>query len=334
MLGYGKDFARSGSGEGALMELTGLLQKRLALLFPGQGSQHVGMGQRVHQLSQAARRLLEQAEEILGMPLRRLCFEGPPEELADTTNAQPAILAVSLAYLEALRERLHEIGASLHPTLVAGHSLGEFTALVAANALRFDDALRLVRERGRLMREAGLERPGGMAAILGLERDALEAVCQEASELGLVVIANDNSPGQLVISGEERALVRAMELATERGAKRVVRLAVSVPSHSPLMDRVARALSELLQRVPLREPEVPIVANVTGKILSSVEEIRRELACQVAQPVQWTASVRGMVNRGVTTFLEVGPGQVLTGLVRKIQRDVEAYSMRDLGFEP
>lgn len=316
------------------MELTGLLQKRLALLFPGQGSQHVGMGQRVHQLSQAARRLLEQAEEILGMPLRRLCFEGPPEELADTTNAQPAVLAVSLAYLEALRERLHEIGASLHPTLVAGHSLGEFTALVAANALRFDDALRLVRERGRLMREAGLERPGGMAAILGLERDALEEVCQEASELGLVVIANDNSPGQLVISGEERALVRAMEVATERGAKRVVRLAVSVPSHSPLMDRVARALSELLQRVPLREPEVPIVANVTGKILSSVEEIRRELACQVAQPVQWTASVRGMVNRGVTTFLEVGPGQVLTGLVRKIQRDVEAYSMRDLGFEP
>lgn len=316
------------------MELTGLLQKRLALLFPGQGSQHVGMGQRVHQLSQAARRLLEQAEEILGMPLRRLCFEGPPEELADTTYAQPAILVVSLDYLEALRERLHEIGASLHPTLVAGHSLGEFTALVAANALRFDDALRLVRERGRLMREAGLERPGGMAAILGLERDALEAVCQEASELGLVVIANDNSPGQLVISGEERALVRAMELATERGAKRVVRLAVSVPSHSPLMDRVARALSELLQRVPLREPEVPIVANVTGKILSSVEEIRRELACQVAQPVQWTASVRGMVNRGVTTFLEVGPGQVLTGLVRKIQRDVEAYSMRDLGFEP
>ncbi|MCS7257135.1 MAG: ACP S-malonyltransferase [Thermomicrobium sp.] len=316
------------------MELAGLLQKRLALIFPGQGSQHVGMGQRVHQLSEAARRVFAQAEEILGMPLRRLCFEGPEEELTDTANAQPAILTVSLAYLEAIRERLRELGASLQPTVLAGHSLGEFTALVAANALRFEDALRLVRERGRLMREASVERPGGMAAVLGLEREALEEVCREASELGLVVVANDNSPGQLVISGEERALQRAMELAAQRGAKRVVRLGVTVASHSPLMERVAHALAELLARIPLREPEIPIVANVTGKILSTVEEIRRELACQVALPVQWTASVREMRSRGVTTFLEVGPGQVLTGLVKKIQRDVEAYSMKDLGFEP
>jgi len=316
------------------MELAGLLQKRLALIFPGQGSQHVGMGHRVHQLSEAARRVFAQAEEILGMPLRRLCFEGPEEELTDTANAQPAILTVSLAYLEAIRERLRELGASLQPTVLAGHSLGEFTALVAANALRFEDALRLVRERGRLMREASVERPGGMAAVLGLEREALEEVCREASELGLVVVANDNSPGQLVISGEERALQRAMELAAQRGAKRVVRLGVTVASHSPLMERVAHALAELLARIPLREPEIPIVANVTGKILSTVEEIRRELACQVALPVQWTASVREMRSRGVTTFLEVGPGQVLTGLVKKIQRDVEAYSMKDLGFEP
>jgi [acyl-carrier-protein] S-malonyltransferase len=183
------------------MELGQLLQKRVGLLFPGQGSQHVGMGQRVHQLSEAARRIFVQAEEILGLPLRRLCFEGPAEELADTANAQPAILTVSLAYLEALRERLRELGASLQPSVVAGHSLGEFTALVAANALRFEDALRLVRERGRLMREVSQERPGGMAAVIGLERDALEEVCREASELGLVVVANDNSPGQLVISG-------------------------------------------------------------------------------------------------------------------------------------
>jgi [acyl-carrier-protein] S-malonyltransferase len=171
------------------------------------------------------------------------------------------------------------------------------------------------------------------ASALGLERDALEEVCREASELGLVVVANDNSPGQLVISGEEQALQRAMELAQRRGAKRVVRLGVTVASHSPLMERVAHALAEMLARIPLREPEIPIVANVTGRILSTVEEIRRELACQVAQPVQWTTSVREMTNRGVTTFLEVGPGQVLTGLVKKIQRDVEAYSMRDLGLE-
>jgi len=315
------------------MELGQLLQKRVGLLFPGQGSQHVGMGQRVHQLSEAARRIFVQAEEILGLPLRRLCFEGPAEELADTANAQPAILTVSLAYLEALRERLRELGTSLQPSMVAGHSLGEFTALVAANALRFEDALRLVRERGRLMREVSQERPGGMAAVIGLERDALEEVCREASELGLVVVANDNSPGQLVISGEEQALQRAMKLAQRRGAKRVVRLGVTVASHSPLMERVVHALAEMLARIPVREPEIPIMANVTGRILSTVEEIRRELACQVAQPVQWTTSVREMTNRGVTTFLEVGPGQVLTGLVKKIQRDVEAYSMRDLGLE-
>ena len=315
------------------MELGQLLQKRVGLLFPGQGSQHVGMGQRVHQLSEAARRIFVQAEEILGLPLRRLCFEGPAEELADTANAQPAILTVSLAHLEALRERLRELGTSLQPSMVAGHSLGEFTALVAANALRFEDALRLVRERGRLMREVSQERPGGMAAVIGLERDALEEVCREASELGLVVVANDNSPGQLVISGEEQALQRAMELAQRRDAKRVVRLGVTVASHSPLMERVAHALAKMLARIPLREPEIPIVANVTGRILSTVEEIRRELACQVAQPVQWTTSVREMTNRGVTIFLEVGPGQVLTGLVKKIQRDVEAYSMRDLGLE-
>lgn len=315
------------------MELGQLLQKRVGLLFPGQGSQHVGMGQRVHQLSEAARRIFVQAEEILGLPLRRLCFEGPAEELADTANAQPAILTVSLAYLEALRERLRELGTSLQPSMVAGHSLGEFTALVAAKALHFEDALRLVRERGRLMREVSQERPGGMAAVIGLERDALEEVCREASELGLVVVANDNSPGQLVISGEEQALQRAMKLAQRRGAKRVVRLGVTVASHSPLMERVVHALAEMLARIPVREPEIPIMANVTGRILSTVEEIRRELACQVAQPVQWTTSVREMTNRGVTTFLEVGPGQVLTGLVKKIQRDVEAYSMRDLGLE-
>ncbi len=315
------------------MELGELLHKRLALLFPGQGSQHVGMGRTVHQLSEAARRVFVHAEEILGMPLRKLCFEGPEDELTDTANAQPALLTVSLAYLEALRERLRELGATLQPVMVAGHSLGEFTALVAANALRFEDALHLVRERGRLMREVSLERPGGMAAVIGLEREALEEVCREASELGLVVVANDNSPGQLVISGEEVALQRAMELARARGAKRVIRLGVTVASHSPLMERVAHALAEVLARIPLREPDIPVVANVTGKILSTVEEIRRELACQVALPVQWTASIRQMRERGVAAFLEVGPGQVLTGLVKKIQRDVEAYSMRDLGFE-
>jgi len=316
------------------MELSTLVGKRLALIFPGQGSQHVGMGQRIHEVSSAARRIFNQADEILRFPLSQLCFKGPADELADTFNAQPAILTVSLAYLEALRERLRELGHTIQPAFVAGHSLGEFTALVAAGVLSFEDALALVRERGRLMKESGQERPGGMAAVIGLDRAALEQVCQEASELGLVVVANDNCPGQLVISGEEAALRRAMELAQERGARRVVRLGVTIASHSPLMERLAHALSELLARGPLREPEIPIVANITGKILSTVEEIRHELAEQVVSPVQWTEAVREMANRGTTAFLEVGPGQVLTGLVRKIRQDVEAYSVRDFGFEP
>ncbi len=316
------------------MELSALVGKRLALIFPGQGSQHVGMGKRIHEISEAARRIFSQADELLRFPLSQLCFKGPADELADTLNAQPAILTVSLAYLEALRERLRELGQTIQPSFVAGHSLGEFTALVAAGVLSFEDALALVRERGRLMKESGRERPGGMAAVIGLDRAALEQICREASELGLVVVANDNCPGQLVISGEEAALRRAMELAHERGARRIVRLGVTIASHSPLMERVAQALSELLGRIPLREPEIPIVANITGKILATVEEIRHELAQQVISPVQWTETVREMANRGATTFLEVGPGQVLTGLVRKIRQDVEAYSVRDFGFEP
>lgn len=316
------------------MNLSALVGKRLALVFPGQGSHHVGMGKRVHELSEAARRVFQHADEVLRFPLTHLCFHGPADELADTINQQPAILTVSLAYLEALRERLRELGHQIQPAFVAGHSLGEFTALVASGSLAFEDALRLVRERGRLMKEVGQERPGGMAAVLGLDRAAVEQVCQEASALGLVVVANDNCPGQLVISGEEAALQRAMELAQQRGARRVVRLGVTIASHSPLMERVAHALSELLAHVPLREPDIPIVANITGRILSTVEEIRHELAQQVVSPVQWTAAVREMTSRGATAFLEVGPGQVLTGLVRKIGKDIEAYSARDLGFEP
>jgi [acyl-carrier-protein] S-malonyltransferase len=316
------------------MDVSTLVSKRLALIFPGQGSQYVGMGRRIHELSEAARRIFSQADERLRFPLSQLCFKGPAEELADTINAQPAILTVSLAYLETLRERLRELGQSIQPSVVAGHSLGEFTALVAAGVLRFEDALAVVRERGRLMKESGRERPGGMAAVIGLDRAQVEQVCQEASALGLVVVANDNCPGQLVISGEEAALRRAMELAHARGARRVVRLGVTIASHSPLMERVAHALNEVLSRLPLREPEIPIVANITGKILSTVEEIRHELAQQVVSPVQWTEAVREMANRGATAFLEVGPGQVLTGLVRKIRHDVEAYSMRDFGFEP
>jgi [acyl-carrier-protein] S-malonyltransferase len=307
------------------------LVRRVALVFPGQGSQYVGMGKCVYEVSEAARRVFQQADEVLGFSLSSLCFDGPADELEDTVNAQPAIFTVSLAYLEALRERTRALGHNLRPAYVAGHSLGEFTALVAAGAIDFRDALKLVRERGRLMKESGELRPGGMAAVIGLDRETLEQICEEAGEVGIVVLANDNCPGQSVISGEVEALQHAMELAKQRGAKRVVRLGISIASHSPLMERAAKQFSELIERVPLRDPEVPVVANITGQFMTSVDEIRHELAEHVLRPVQWTGSVRAMVNGGVNTFLEVGPEQVLGGLIRRVRRDVQIQTVKDYG---
>jgi [acyl-carrier-protein] S-malonyltransferase len=304
---------------------------RIAWVFPGQGSQYVGMGQRVYEVSDAARRIFHQADEVLGYSISSLCFNGPADELEDTVNAQPAIFTVSVAYLEALRERTQGVGKSIAPVYVAGHSLGEFTALVAANVLDFRDALVLVRERGRFMKQSGEERPGGMAAIIGIDREPLEEICDEAGEVGIVVLANDNCPGQSVISGEIAALERAMQLAEERGARRTVRLGISIASHSPLMERAAQQLNDLVARMPLRDPQVPIVANMTGQILTTVDDVRHEISQHVLMPVQWSNSVKEMVNGGVTTFLEVGPGQVLSGLIRRIRRDVQTLSVKDYG---
>jgi [acyl-carrier-protein] S-malonyltransferase len=315
------------------MNVKGKIARRVALVFPGQGSQYVGMGKSIYDMSEAARRVFHQADEILGFSLSTLCFNGPAEELEDTEYAQPAIFTVSFAYLEALRERTRSLGESFRPTYVAGHSLGQFTALVAAGAIDFQDALMLVRERGKLMKESGNLRPGGMAAIIGLERDVLEQICEESGEVGIVVLANDNCPGQSVISGEIGALEYAMELAKQRGARRVVRLDISIASHSPLMERAAKQLQELIERVPLRDPEVPIVANITGQIVTSVEEIRHELAEHILRPVQWTGSIRSMVNGGVNTFLEVGPGKVLGGMIRRVRNDAKVLTVEDYGFQ-
>ncbi|MDI3341696.1 MAG: ACP S-malonyltransferase [Sphaerobacter sp.] len=315
-----------------MKDLGKLISKRIAFVFPGQGSQYVGMGKALYEKSAAARRVFEQADEILGFSLSSLCFHGPAEDLGDTINAQPAILTVSLAYLEALRERWRALGHNIVPSFVAGHSLGEFTALVAAGVLDFADALRLVRERGRLMKECGDLQPGGMAAVVGLDRDTLEEICAEASPLGTVVVANDNCPGQSVLSGENAALDRAMELARRAGARRVVRLDISIASHSPLMERAAQQLSDLLSKIPLREPQVPVVANISGRILTTVEDIRKEIAAHVVRPVQWTNSVREMANDGASAFLEIGPGQVLGGLIRRIRHDVEVMSAKDFGI--
>ena len=314
------------------MGLGDVISRKIAFVFPGQGSQYVGMGKSLYEVSAAARKVFHQADEIMGFSLSSICFDGPDEELNDTINAQPAILTVSLAYLEALKERWHTLGSSVAPVAVAGHSLGEFTALVAAGVLDFADALRLVRERGRLMKESGDLIPGGMAAVIGLEREELEAVCEEAGAVGIVVLANDNCPGQSVISGENAALERAMTLARERGARKVVRLGISIASHSPLMERAEQQFAELASRIHLHEPTVPIIANITGQVVLTADDIRKEIAQQVVRPVQWTGSVREMVNGGVSTFLEVGPGNVLSGLIRRIRSDVEVVTIKDFGL--
>jgi [acyl-carrier-protein] S-malonyltransferase len=284
-------------------------------------------------MSAGARRVFNQADDLLGFSLSRLCFDGPTDELEDTLNAQPAILTVSHAALEALRERWHALGQVVTPVVVAGHSLGEYTALVAAGALDFGDALQLVRERGRLMKEAGLEHPGGMAAVLGMDSAELVEVCADASaQGGIVVVANDNCPGQTVISGEVLALERAMALALARGARKAVRLGISIASHSPLMERAGQELSHLVASVPFHEPVTPVVTNLTGRVATSVDEIKRNLGPHVVRPVMWTGSVREMIDDGVGTFLEIGPGQVLSGLIRRIKREARTLSVADLGI--
>ncbi len=316
----------------ATAELADQDAQKLAYVFPGQGSQYVGMGKALFEASSAARRVFEQADEVLGFKLSQLCFEGPEEELEDTINAQPAILTVSLACLEAIRERLEALGQNWQPPrYVAGHSLGEYTALVAAGALDFSDALRLVRERGRLMKEQGDHRPGGMAAVIGLDRPKLEALCERASleTDGIVIVANANSPEQFVISGELLALDRAVALIRDAGARTVVPLRISIASHSPLMQQAASRLAEIIDRSPLRDPQVPIVTNIAGQVRTSAEHIRGELASQMVAPVEWVGSVREMVANGVDTFVEIGPGQVLSRLIRRISGDVKAISLND-----
>ena len=316
----------------ATAELADQDAQKLAYVFPGQGSQYVGMGKALFEASSAARRVFEQADEVLGFKLSQLCFEGPAEELEDTINAQPAILTVSLACLEAIRERLEALGQNWQPPrFVAGHSLGEYTALVAAGALDFSDALRLVRERGRLMKESGDHRPGGMAAVIGLDRPKLEEMCAQASAdtERIVSVANANSPEQFVISGELEALDRAITLIRDAGARTVVPLRISIASHSPLMQQAASRLAEIIDRSPLRDPQVPVVTNIAGQVRTSADHIRGELASQMVAPVEWVGSVREMVANGVDTFVEIGPGQVLSRLIRRISGDVKAISLND-----
>ncbi len=312
------------------MDILNSMKAQIAFVFPGQGSQYVGMGKQLYDASPAARRIFDKADAILGFPLSTLCFEGPQAELDDTYNAQPAILTVSIACLEALKERFGALGYLGTPKLVAGHSMGEFTALVAAGVLDFDDALQLVRERGRLMKESGEQRPGGMAAVIGLDDETLAQVVEEAQSEGVVTLANANSPGQTVLSGEVAALQRAMDLAKARGARLVQRLAVSIASHSPLMQQASQHFNELISRINFRTPQVPLIANISAQALTTVDELRAELSEQLTRPVQWTRSVQAMVSEGVDTIVEIGPKQVLSGLIKRITPEARPVTLTDV----
>jgi [acyl-carrier-protein] S-malonyltransferase len=312
------------------LDILNSMKAKIAFVFPGQGSQYVGMGKQLYDASPAARRIFQQADAILGFPLSTLCFEGPQAELDDTFNAQPAILTVSIACLEALKERFGPFGYIGAPSLVAGHSMGEFTALVAAGVLDFEDALKLVRERGRLMKASGEEHPGGMAAVVGLDELVLAEVVLEAQSAGVVTLANANSPGQTVLSGEIVALTRAMELAKARGARLVQRLAISIASHSPLMQQASQRFNELVSRINLRPPEVPLIANISAQALTTVDELRAEHSEQLTRPVQWTRSVQAMVSQGVDTFVEIGPKQVLSGLIKRITPESHPITLSDV----
>ncbi len=293
-----------------------------AFVFPGQGSQYVGMAQDLVATYPPARATFEQADATLGFALSALCSHGPESELTDTLNAQPAILTHSIAGLRVLQT----LQPAQVPALVAGHSLGEYSALVAAEALDFIDALKLVRERGRVMKRAGEQTPGAMAAILGMETAALESICAETG----VQIANYNAPGQIVLSGEKEALQRAVELAKARGAKRAIVLAVSIASHSRLMQEAAREFAQAVNATPLRAPKIPVVSNVTAQPLTSVDEIRHELVTQLTHSVQWIKSIEYIIAQGVTQFIEIGPKDVLAGLIRRINSSVHAISIGDV----
>lgn len=310
---------------------------RIAFLFPGQGSQAVGMGADIFETSPAARRVFENVDQALGFPLSQICFTGPAEALRETINAQPAIVTVSLALLAALQESLSETSTlswttPLTPAFTAGHSVGEYAALVVSGALTLADAARLVRERGRLMHHEGTVCPGSMAAIIALDEETLREVCAEATERasasktgthsgeGQVAIANYNAPGQIVISGELKALEVAMELAKARGAKKVMPLSVSGAFHSPVMQPAAVGLAQALASAEVNQARIPLIGNIHATPLTEPEAIREELAQQVAASVQWIRSVEYLVNAGVTIFIEIGPGQALTGMVKRIAK--------------
>jgi [acyl-carrier-protein] S-malonyltransferase len=303
---------------------------RIAFVFPGQGSQSVGMGKALVESSPAAAAVMAEADAALGEPISRLAFEGPAEQLDLTANAQPALVATSIAFLAALRERWAAAGiAAPMPTYCAGHSMGQYSALVAAGVISLGDAVRLVRERGRQMQTSGQGRIGAMAALIGLDDSRLPELIALGEPFGGLTVANRNSPGQIVISGDKAAVEAAVEGARDLGARRAILLPVSVAAHSSLMKEAAEGMARVLEPIAFAEPTVPLLANADARPITTAVGARGELIEHLTRGVDWVAAVQRMTADGVTTFVEIGPGKVLTGLIKRIAPEATAFATDD-----
>ena len=305
-------------------EVSESVRNNIAFVFPGQGSQYVGMGKDLYENYRESKEIFKEANEILGFDLKKICFVGPEEELKKTKNTQVAVLTVSIASLRCLEKE------NVRAQIVAGHSLGEYTALVSAHSLKFSQALTLVRERATFMEDCSFNHPGTMVAIIGLDSEEMKEICAEASPLGMVEIANFNSPYQTVLSGEIKAVEKAAEIASQKGAKRTVFLKLSGPFHSRLMEESSQKLALELEKLKISPPQIPLIANYNADYVKEEKMIKEALIKQISSPVQWVSSIRKMLRDKITTFIEIGPGRVLSGLIKKIDKNVQILNVEDV----